>query len=60
VLEFWVDGVLNSTALMANFSASSTFDRIFLGDVSQNNAIGTGTFYMDEALVSNSYIGPLP
>jgi hypothetical protein len=60
VLEFWVDGVLNSTALMANFSASSTFDHVDLGDVGIGNGQGDGTFYIDEAVVSNSYVGPLP
>jgi hypothetical protein len=61
VLEFWVDGVLNSGALMANFSASSTFDHINFGDVARDRAgTFTATFYLDEAVVSNSYIGPLP
>jgi hypothetical protein len=60
-LEFWVDGVRNSTALTANFSTSSTWDHIDLGDiVLGSGGNGTGTYYMDEAVVSNSYIGPLP
>ena len=61
VLEFWVDGVLHSPALIANFSASSTWDHVDLGDVglgAGNN--GAGTFYMDEAVVSDSYVGTLP
>ena len=61
LLEFWVDGVLNTAALMANFSASSTWDRVDLGDIGLGGgANGNGTFYLDEAVVSNSYIGPLP
>jgi hypothetical protein len=61
VLEFWVDGVLHSPALMANFSASSTWDHIDLGDVAlASGPNGTGTFYIDEAVVSNSYVGTLP
>jgi hypothetical protein len=61
LLEFWVDGTLNSTALMANFSASSTFDHVDLGDIGLSGGTnGNGTFYLDEAVVSNSYIGPLP
>ena len=61
LLEFWVDGVLNSTALMANFSASSTWDRVDLGDFGLGGGTnGDGTFYLDEAVVSNSYVGPLP
>jgi YHS domain-containing protein len=61
LLEFWVDGVLNSTALMANFSASSTWDHVDLGDIGLGGgANGDGTFYLDEAVVSNFYVGPLP
>ena len=61
-LEFWVDGVLNSIALNADFSASSTWDHIELGDVilATGTANGTGTIYLDEVVMSNSYIGPLP
>jgi hypothetical protein len=60
LLEFWVDGVRNSVSLTANFSASSTFDHIDLGDVVIGNGQGDDTFYLDEAVVSNSYIGTLP
>ena len=61
LLEFWVDGVLNGTALIANFSGSTTWDYMELGDiVLGGGANGTGTFYMDEAVVSNSYVGTLP
>jgi hypothetical protein len=61
VVEFWVDGVLNSGALMANFSASSTWDHVDLGDITLGGGTnGTGTFYIDEAIVSNAYNGTLP
>jgi hypothetical protein len=59
-LEFWVDGV-RAGALTANYSPATTFSYMELGDVSLgagNN--GTGTFYLDEAVVSDSYVGPLP
>jgi hypothetical protein len=61
VLEFWIDGVINSAALTANFSTSSTWNQVDLGDVALGSGgNGNGTFYIDEAVVSNSYIGPLP
>jgi hypothetical protein len=60
VLEYWVDGVLNNAALTANFSASSAFDHVDLGDVALASGQGNGTFYIDEAVVSDSYVGPLP
>ncbi len=59
--EFWVDGVLNSTAMTGNFSASSAWDHIDFGDISLaggNN--GNALYYMDEVIVSNSYIPLLP
>ncbi len=59
--EFWVDGVLNSTAMTGNFSGSTVWNYIDLGDIdlgSGNN--GNATFYMDEVIVSNSYIPLLP
>jgi hypothetical protein len=61
VLELWVDGALFSSALMANFSTSSTWNEVDLGDVALGGGgNGNGTFYLDEAVVSNSYVGPLP
>ena len=61
LLEFWLDGVANSTHLTANFSASSTFDHIDFGDVAMAATdASTATFYLDELVVSNSYIGTLP
>ncbi len=60
-IEFWVDGVLNSTAMTGNFSAASAWTSIDLGDVEQvsgNNS--NAQFYMDEVIVSNSYIPLLP
>jgi hypothetical protein len=61
VLEFWLDGVANSTHLTANFSASTTFDHIDFGDVVMAAAdASTGTFYLDELVVSNSHVGTLP
>jgi hypothetical protein len=61
-LEFWVDGVKNSSTLTANFSASSTWDHIIFGDAATGSSgtNGTGTFYLDEIVVSNAYNGPLP
>ena len=60
LLEFWVDGVANSTNLTANFSTSSTFDHIDLGDIATDSAdASTATFYLDELVVSNSYVGPI-
>ena len=61
-LEFWVDGVLNGTALTANFGASTTWDHIDFGDIVLATGCTNhdGTFYLDELVVSNSYIGPLP
>ena len=60
VLEFWVDGVYKS-ALTANFSAASTWTPIDFGDpVIGSGSNGTGTFYLDEFVVSNAYNGPLP
>jgi hypothetical protein len=60
VLEFWVDGVYES-ALTANFSAASTWTPIDFGDTSiGGGSNGTGTFYLDEAIMSNAYNGPLP
>ncbi len=59
--EFWIDGVLNSTAMTGNFSTSTVWNSIDLGDISLgggNN--GNATFYMDEVIVSNSYIPLLP
>ncbi len=59
--EFWVDGVLNSTAMTGNFSGSTVWNYIDLGDIALatgNN--GNATFYMDEVIVSNSYIPLLP
>ncbi len=59
--EFWVDGVLNSTAMTGNFSASTAWTYLDFGDISLgggNN--GNATFYMDEVIVSNSYIPLLP
>ena len=60
LLEFWTDGVANSTNLTANFSSSSTFDHITFGDIAMDAAdTSTATFYMDELIVANAYIGPL-
>ncbi len=59
--EFWIDGVLNSAGMTGNFSASSVWDHIDFGDISiggGNN--GTALYYMDEVIVSNSYISLLP
>jgi hypothetical protein len=59
--EFWVDGVLNSTAMTGNFSASTAWTSIDFGDISigsGNN--GNATYYMDEVIVSNLYIPLLP
>jgi hypothetical protein len=63
LLEFWIDGALNSTALLANFSSGSgAWDYMELGDVVLGNSTNPAntTFYIDETIVSNSYIGPLP
>ncbi len=60
-IEFWVDGVLNTTAMTGNFSGSTAWNSIDFGDISLgtgNN--GNATYYMDEVIVSNSYIPLLP
>jgi hypothetical protein len=61
LIEYWVDGTSAGTCT-ANFSASSTFNYMQLGDVAmasgQNNN-GTGTFYWDQVVVSNFYNGPV-
>ena len=56
-MQFWIDGTSAGT-LNGAFSGSSTFDRVLLGDISQNsNPNGNGTFYIDELVVSNFYNG---
>ena len=60
LMEFWVDGVKNSGTLNGGFNGSTTWDYIELGDVVLGGGTnGTGAFYMDEVVVSNSYVGPL-
>ncbi len=59
LLEFWVDGVKNSTTLTANFSGSTAFNQIDFGDVCNGSGTGTATFYLDEFIASNAYNGPV-
>jgi hypothetical protein len=60
LLEFWLDGVKNSTTLNGSFSGSTVWTYMELGDVCRDGGTnGTGTYYMDEVAVANSYIGPL-
>jgi hypothetical protein len=59
LLEFWVDGVKNSTSLTANFSGSTAFNQIDFGDVAIGSGNGTATFYLDEFIASNAYNGPV-
>jgi len=56
LLEFWVDGMKVSKTLTANFSAGTGCNYIQFGDISGGNS---GSFYLDEIVVSNTYIGPI-
>ncbi len=58
LMQFWVDGVSAGT-FSGNLSGSSTFNQIQFGDVvaSSSGGNGTATFYVDELVVANSYIG---
>ena len=61
LMELWVDGVKNSSTLNGAFGSGVTWDYMELGDVVLGGGTnGTGTFYMDEVVVSNSYVDPLP
>ncbi len=58
LLEFWVDGTKNSTSLTGNFSGSTAFTSIDLGDCALGAGTnGNGFFYLDELVVSQSYVG---
>ena len=59
-MQFWVDGTSAGT-LTGSFSGSTAYNRIELGDVSVGGGTNaTGTFYLDEVIVSDTYNGPLP
>ena len=61
LLEFWVDGVKNSTTLSGSFGTSTVWTSINFGNVGLDNAGAfTATFYLDELVVSDSYVGTLP
>jgi hypothetical protein len=61
LLEFWVDGVKNSGTLNGSFSGSTVWTYMEFGDVCAGGGTnGTGAYYMDEVVVSNSYVGTLP
>ena len=62
LMEFWVDGVKNRATLNGSFGSSTSYTYTEFGDVCINSSgsNGTGTFYLDEIVVSNAYNGPLP
>jgi hypothetical protein len=60
VVEYWIDGVYGS-ALTANYGAASAWTPINFGDPSTGGGgNGTGTFYLDQVIVSDTYNGLLP
>ena len=59
VFEYWLDGVYQFS-ITANFSSAGAWSAVDLGDPSSSGSNGTGTFYMDEAVISTAYNGPLP
>jgi hypothetical protein len=60
LMECWIDGVKNSTTLTYDLSYATSYDQLLLGDFARGSSNAGGTFYLDDAVVSNSYIGPLP
>ena len=60
LMECWIDGVKNSTTLSYDLSYATSYDQLLLGDFAHGAANKGGAFYLDEVVVSNSYIGPLP
>ena len=56
-MQYWIDGTSAGT-LNGSFSGSTTYNQIQFGDFSLGSgANGNGTFYLDELVVSNAYIG---
>ncbi len=56
-MQFWIDGVSAGT-LSGSFSGSTVFTSIDFGDVTLGGGSSTtATFYLDELVVANSYIG---
>ena len=60
-MQYWVDGTSAGTCTGV-YPGASTFTYMLLGDIALSTSQptnGTGTFYWDEVVVSNVYIGPL-
>jgi hypothetical protein len=61
LMEFWVDGTKNSATLNGSFGTSTTWDYMEFGDIVLGSGTnGPGTFYLDEIVAADSYVGTLP
>ncbi len=60
MMECWIDGVKNTAALSYDLSYATSYDQLLLGDFAHGSSNKGSTFYLDDVIVSNCYVGPLP
>ena len=59
-MQYWVDGTSTGT-LTGSYGTSTAYNSIEFGDASVGGGTNvTATFYLDEIVVCDTYIGPLP